>query len=592
MYDALRFADFAFRLGDYLEGISDNLRRGTYYPKPLQVIDIPKSSLSVRPGTVLAIEDHIVLYAMTLLIAPKLDKKLPENVYSWRIKKNLSKKEIFRDNQTIRLPFLKSRTIKRHIEIVEPWYGVWPNFVEKTRYLYEEQGYNYMVISDISAYFENVNLDLLKEQLLHHLPKEPKIINLLIGILEYWTFPSVHGSTVRRGLPQGNDISSFLGNFFLLPLDKKFIAFTNSRNTKYLRYMDDVKVLAKEEPIAKEALFLMNDELRKLHLNIQGAKTLILEGEDIRAELVNDELEKVNGIIKKIQKSSTLSNAKRKYYKTALDKIRKKLPGRRKVIRDQHFRTFRRLITAYTNLGDQGILNLTLKQLRRNPDARLLGSAVRYFRYATNKRSIVVKYLAGVLTSKTPLFPYQEANFLMALRYLWSVPNKALKHARKRLRSKKTHWYVKLQAALLLAHRKLSRRELTSLLKLYEKEKNVEVRRALAICLAQLEKNDLKRNIQGMIFSVHLTEQRVGRFYHGLLFDKKAAMKEINSLFREFHESQIVDRIMEINLLRHNSDFQVRKKLYEKIKDIRRGVRHPIIKEKIEHIFTEIKKEL
>jgi hypothetical protein len=82
MFDSMRFSDFGFRLEDYLFGVSQSLRNDSYHPKPLQKIDVPKSTLSVRPGSVLAIEDKIVLFAIIYLIAPRLDPKLPENVYS------------------------------------------------------------------------------------------------------------------------------------------------------------------------------------------------------------------------------------------------------------------------------------------------------------------------------------------------------------------------------------------------------------------------------------------------------------------------------------------------------------------------------
>ena len=60
MLDAFRYSDFAFRLEDHLRGLSHGLQNGTYHPKPLLTIDVPKSSLSVRPGSVLSIEDRIV----------------------------------------------------------------------------------------------------------------------------------------------------------------------------------------------------------------------------------------------------------------------------------------------------------------------------------------------------------------------------------------------------------------------------------------------------------------------------------------------------------------------------------------------------
>src|SRR5438034_10215967 len=84
IFDPYRFSDFAFRLDEQLAAMSQSLQNRTYHPTPLLTIDVPKSSLSVRPGSAVPIDDRIVLFAIAQLIAPCLDKKLPPNVYSLR----------------------------------------------------------------------------------------------------------------------------------------------------------------------------------------------------------------------------------------------------------------------------------------------------------------------------------------------------------------------------------------------------------------------------------------------------------------------------------------------------------------------------
>jgi type I restriction enzyme S subunit len=136
---------------------------------------LPQSSLAVRPGSVPEIEDRIVTYAIIYLIAPYLDKKLPEGVYSYRLKPERTRDRLFHDHEILQFPFLKKRTIREMIDIVEPWYGQWPIFVEKTKYTFEEKGYNYLAISDIVSYFENISLEILRDEiLLKHLPKNKK----------------------------------------------------------------------------------------------------------------------------------------------------------------------------------------------------------------------------------------------------------------------------------------------------------------------------------------------------------------------------------------------------------------------------------
>lgn len=258
----------------------------SYYPKPLLEIDVPKSSPAVRPGSVPEVEDRIVTYAIIYLIAPCLDKKLPEGVYSYRLKPEKTRDRLFHDHEILKFPFLKKRTIQIRIDIVEPWYEQWPKFIEISRHTFEEEGYRHLAISDIVSYFENISLEILRDEiLLKHLSKEQKIINLLTHILEYWTWKSCEGKPVLRGIPQGNDVSSFLGNVYLLPLDEEFEKFSKKEEIKYFRYMDDVKIFSKDESVARECIFIMNNLLRKLHLNIQGEKPLFYKEKTLKMRL-------------------------------------------------------------------------------------------------------------------------------------------------------------------------------------------------------------------------------------------------------------------------------------------------------------------
>ena len=226
IHDTYRYSEFGFNLEENLKSIQEDLFREKNYPKPLLEIDVPKSSLAVRPGSVPEIEDRIVTYAIIYLIAPCLDKKLPEGVYSYRLKSEKVRDSLFHDHEILKFPFLKKKTIQERIDIVEPWYGQWPIFIEKSKYAFEQEGYKFLAISDIVSYFENIDLEILRDEiLLKHLPKEQKIINLLMHILEYWTWRSCEGKPVSRGIPQGNEVSSFLGNIYLLSLDEEFESF-------------------------------------------------------------------------------------------------------------------------------------------------------------------------------------------------------------------------------------------------------------------------------------------------------------------------------------------------------------------------------
>jgi hypothetical protein len=588
MFDSFRFSDFGFRLDEYLQSISKSLQDESYHPRPLLTIDVPKSSLSVRPGSVLSIEDKIVLFAIACLIAPPLDKKLPPNVHSWRVKND--RQRLFHDHEILQFPFLKRRTIHRRIDIVESWYTAWPRFIKDVEVAYEREGYRYMVVSDIVAYFENIDLRLLRDLMLHHLPRQMKIVNFLVNLLEYWAWPTIHNSPVYRGIPQGNAVSSFLGNYYLLPLDQAFLKFSKSKDIKYLRYMDDVKVLANDLATAREALFLMNEKLRELRLNIQGSKTRILEGKEIREELFDDRLDKVNKIIEGIQKKSSLSPAERDKYVNDLKEILKKVKGKRAIIKDKELRLFRRLITGFTLLQHAGIVDLVLTQLERNPDERLLKSAVRYFRVQDRNLRTISSGLLKVLSFREILFPYQQAHIFMMLRYVRDIPQEAWQEARRVLRLKSSHWYVRQQAAQLLSIKPLSKRELVSIQKLHNTEKHLEVKKALCHALAQLPDEECVESTRKFLFSTEPSLQKIGRFYHGLLYDQKMGLKQIEDIFRLDREDILLDSLHQVEVLSKAKSKAVQHDLLKRLRKVKLRIKRRLLIQRIERIISRLEK--
>ncbi len=589
MFDPYRFSDFAFRLDIHLQGIQRNLKSRMYHPNPLLNIDVPKSSLAVRPGSVLSIEDKIVMFAIASLIAPLLDKKLPATVYSWRLKKG--KKQLFHDHELLKFPFLKRTTIKRRVDFVEPWYATWPRFIEELEIAYEKEGYCHMVASDITAYFENIDLGLLRDLLLQHLPHQHRIINFLISLLQFWSWPTIYGGSSMRGIPQGNGVSSFLGNIYLLPLDKAFQQLSKCRDIKYFRYMDDVEVMTKDVHIARDCLFLMNEKLRELRLNIQGSKTRILQGSEIKDELFDDRRDRVNKVIDTIERRRKFSIGERVDFFNRLKEEQKKVIGRRKLIRDKELRLFRRIITGFTLLRHPGIVSTVLNQMERNPDSRLLNSAVRYTRTQSRKTTITNRFVDFLINRKL-LFPYQEAHCFMALRYQRDISSNIWEEARKKLRSRKTHWYVRQQAAQLISLKSLSKIELDSLRKQSSEEVNIEVKRTMMQALTQYPREGLVEIARELLDETDPKLQRLGHYWNGMLSDKSKANEQIKSLFRDFCEDVLIDRLYEVEIVAKAEDPVIRRKILSNLKRVQKSIHKLILKKRVDSIISKLTRDL
>ncbi|MCL4821452.1 MAG: RNA-directed DNA polymerase [Vicinamibacteria bacterium] len=592
MFDTFRFADFAFDLDTHLSEISRQIAALDYRPQPLRSIDVPKSTLAVRPGSVLAIEDKVVLFAIACLIAPRLDRLLPDSVYSWRVKKGATKQDLFEDHEILRFPFLKRTTIERRLEIVEPWYGQWPRFIEDSRAAYEREGYKYLVLSDIASYFENIDHIVLRDLLLRHLPRQLRTVNFVANLLAAWVWPTIHGSTAPRGIPQGFGVSSFLGNIYLLPLDHAFRRMVKRGEVRYLRYMDDVKVLARDLRTAREALFLMNATLRSLRLNIQASKTRILEGQEARDELSDPRLEEVNRLVKSIDARPSLAKAERQ---AAVDQLRaclKKVKGKKTLIRDRELRLFRRLMTGYTLLRHPGALSSVLAQVERNPDARLLNSATRYLRSQNRNLTTIPGAVVRLLRRPEGLFHYQAAHLLLALRYLRDPGTDAFREARRRLGRKLEHAYVREQAALLMTVAPLRPRQLRAILALLESEGNPSVRLALIKCLSQLDGVALRDLAERLLLRAQPREQRVGRFFHALLNNRRLGLEQVERLKSNPREDVIIERLFELDLLSNASDPQVRGALAKALPGFLKQVRRPHLSRRLAVIRKRVDESL
>ncbi len=76
---------------------------------------------------------------------------------------------------------------------------------------------------------------------------------------------------IKRGIPRGASLSPLLGAFYLLDLDRKM----ERLDVKYVRYMDDILILAKTRWKLKKAIRVLNQTFDELKLEKHPDKTLI-----------------------------------------------------------------------------------------------------------------------------------------------------------------------------------------------------------------------------------------------------------------------------------------------------------------------------
>jgi retron-type reverse transcriptase len=445
--DTFRNQDYIFNLRENLVRLAQALKSGSYRPRPLKEIDVPKSGLAVRPGSSLDIEDHIVLFGIAYLLAPVIDRVLPKSVFHFRVKKRADQPhpdKLFQNEG----PILIRKELRQELRIFGDWYEAWPEFVAEAQSIYEKEGFTFMVESDITAYFENISHPLLADILRQCAPGQLHLINLLMEMLSVWATPSLTGFRPQRGIPQGNEVSSWLGTLYLVEMDNELLKLQRKGLIKYVRYVDDIKVFTKDRKTARSVVFIINRILRCLHLNMQSAKTDIFEGEEVREQLYDERVDQVTRIINDLPEDPT--EITREHRQDAIIAVRplfKKHLAYKREMEKKDLRLFKRILTLLNRISSDLAIKQSLKWIWKQP--ALTEKVARYLSNWMSRKSV----RAGVesaLLGEEELFDTQYLHLLPMFR---SSTVLSFKHKSRLMRlgcGGAYHWAVRAEAFLSL----------------------------------------------------------------------------------------------------------------------------------------------
>jgi RNA-directed DNA polymerase len=128
---------------------------------------------------------------------------------------------------------------------------------------YYNQGYCWLVDSDIDAYFECVPQDRLMEKVSALIQDEgiQRLIRLWLEA-DVWDGEQVTHMTV--GLPQGSVISPVLANLYLDEFDDAML----KKGMRLVRYADDFVILCKNREQAEQAARLTDEILDRMGLEL------------------------------------------------------------------------------------------------------------------------------------------------------------------------------------------------------------------------------------------------------------------------------------------------------------------------------------
>lgn len=228
--DGMTVEQFPAFLNQHWHRIRQQLVDGTYRPKPVLRVEIPKPDGRKRKLGIPTVLDRLIQQAIAQVLQAEWEGDFHDNSYGFRPNRNA--------HQAIR-------------------------YVQATI----QEGYGWIVDCDLEAFFDEVNHDVLMRTLARK-HQDPALLRLINRFLKAGIQVQGQKQASTQGVPQGGPLSPVLSNVMLNHLDWELAR----RGHQFARYADDVVVLTKSrqagERVMQNLQRFVGDSLR-LKVNTQ-----------------------------------------------------------------------------------------------------------------------------------------------------------------------------------------------------------------------------------------------------------------------------------------------------------------------------------
>ncbi len=257
------YSSYALTIEDHLKDIHERLKTGSYEASTPCKVYFPKSPYVMRPYTLLTVEDQIVYQAFANIIA------------EYHVKRSKHRYE-----ETV---FGNLYAGKRSVFFYKNWTKSYMKYNTSIKKAFN-QGYNYTASFDLTACYDSIDHKVL-QYFLSEYSINHEFIDLLIRHLTKWT--SNTGILHGHGIPQGPLASGMISEVVLSFLDSKFERLSNDIDLKYFRYVDDIKIMSKDDISLRQVLTKLDYISKQIGLFSQSSKIEVHRVKDIDKELKN-----------------------------------------------------------------------------------------------------------------------------------------------------------------------------------------------------------------------------------------------------------------------------------------------------------------
>ena len=245
------YAAFAIASDTALKKLRKDGLSNRYSPSHASKVMVPKPSGTLRPLTLLTVEDQLVYQACVNVISDMLKPRIRQR-YGKRV-------------------FAHLYAGKSSSFFYMRWQDSYKQMGKAVRDLHSK-GFSHVANFDLAAFYDSID-----HHVLSHFLKEAGFdedaVKLLMLCLRQWT-SSTWGAgpeTIyhEHGIPQGPHSSGMLSEVVLQHIDK---AGERGSKTRYIRYVDDIKIFAKTEDELRRKLIALDLSSKEIGLFPQTSK--------------------------------------------------------------------------------------------------------------------------------------------------------------------------------------------------------------------------------------------------------------------------------------------------------------------------------